>query len=59
MKTVEPRPPRDDRVPLYTSAREAANRTYKGKALYRWFNADKPLDGVGMAAGNWQLVKQP
>lgn len=32
---------------------------YKGKALYHWWNAKKPMDGQGMRGGNWHVVKAP
>lgn len=31
---------------------------FRGKALYHWFNFDKPMDGQGMRGGNWHVVKQ-
>ena len=35
-----------------------AQWAYKGKALYRWWNAKQPMDGQGMRGGNWHVVKQ-
>ena len=32
--------------------------SFRGKALYHWFNFDKPMDGQGMRGGNWHVVKQ-
>lgn len=32
---------------------------FRGKALYHWFNFEKPMDGEGMRGGNWHVVKSP